>query len=202
VIIAVFGAIAAFAILSEYGAFNVEVWERENPLKNPVAVTNVSNGTITLADGRSFRPAGVQRAHNVSIEDYDYALGVIAAQGVVVARDLGDGRALMLAEPKFYNWCGTRGYNGNPWARWAGSYIQCPISEVLVQSGYGQLDLDTPGLTPRERWRLKGIEHVCPIAESPTRISRDLSAFRYGGIESCFDNYDEMLESVWKPPAP
>jgi hypothetical protein len=194
------GAVVTFLVLSESGAFNTEVWEREDPLVNPSTVASVREGTITLVDRRAFRPAGVGRRDEVSSDDYDRALRVIVAQGVVVIRDLGDGRAFLVAEPRFYNWCGTRAYNANPWARWAGSYLRCPVSELLIQLAYAKPVLDQPGLSSRERWRLEGVGQIGGVADSPTPISQTLAAFRYNGSERYLGDYDTMLETVWKPP--
>ena len=202
-LIATAAAIAAaigFLALANSGLLRIEVWERDTPLTAPITVTAVRDGALTLADGRALRPAGITRADTVSAEDFDRALRVITAQGVTITRDLGDGRAFLGAEPRFYNWCGTRGDNGNPWARCAGWYIQCPISELLIQSAYADPALDQPGLTPHERWRLEGVEHFNPIAERPTTISEELVALEVDGYERLFSVYDELLEAMWKPP--
>jgi hypothetical protein len=71
---------------------------------------------------------------------------------------------------------------------------------MLIQSAYATPAPDQPGLTPRERWRLEGVEHIGDIAESPTRVSPELNAFRYAGGERYFSTYDEFLEAVWMPP--
>lgn len=186
-------------LLSLVGVFDFDVWERDAPLLNPIAVTRVHNGTLMLADGRTLRPAGVRRIDGVSIEDYDRALRVMTAQGVVVLRDLGDGSAFLLSEPKFYNWSGTRGYKGNAWARWGGSYLRCPLSELLIQSAYAESDLDQAGLTARERWRLEGVRQI-GVDKSPTRISEGLAALRYDGNERFLRDYDAVLEMLWTPP--
>jgi hypothetical protein len=195
-------AFVTFFVLSENGVFDFDVWYRENPLVRPIAVTSVLDGTMTLADGRVLRPAGVRRADGVPTEGYDRAIRLMCDQGVVVIRDLGDGSAFLVAEPKFYNWCGTRGHNGNPWARWGGSYFQLPMSELLVQSGYATPAWDQAGLTARERWRLEGVEHIGGIAEAPVRISEKLAAFRYDGSVRDLSDYDATLELMWKPPPP
>lgn len=200
--VAVVAASLAFNVLTRAGIFDYDVWTRQNPLVAPLTATTVRDGAITLTDGRVFRPAGVRCAAGVGADEYDNAVRVIVAQGVVVVRDLGDGTAFLLAEPKFYNWCGTRGSSGLPQQRWAGSYLQCPVSELLVQTGYAVPALNQEGLTARERWRLEGVEHLGDIPESPTRISDELGAFRYGGGESYFRNYEANLELFWKPAPP
>ncbi len=192
-------AVITFKVLSLAGFFDYDVWQRQNPLVSPVAVTSVREGTITLADGRVFRPAGVTRHDGVPAEDYDKALRVIVAQGVTVVRDLGDGRAFLLAEPKFFNSCGTRGDDGNPWKRWAGSYVQCRVSELLIQTAYAIPAPDQASLTERERWRLEGVEHFPGVDESTRRIAESLVAFQYTGSERHLGLDDSVLESIWKP---
>jgi hypothetical protein len=185
--------------LSATGLFDYDVWVRKHPLENAVAVTSVHGGVLTLADGRSLRPAGVVRRDVVNAADYDAALRAVVAQGIVVTRDLGDGRAFMIAEPRFYNWCGTRGYNGDPCGRCAGEYIRCPVSELLAQAAYARTVVDEPGLTARERWRLEGVGRVIAVAAEPTRMSGDRRSFRWGGGERELSGYDEYLELMWKP---
>lgn len=199
--IAVVAAFVVFILLSASGVFDIDVWERETPLSHAIVVTTVQDGTVTLSDGRTFRPAGVRRRDNVPVEDYDNALRVIVAQGVVVTRDLGDGTAFLLAEPKYYNWCGTRfGYKGNPWARWAGSYFQRPLSELLILSAYAEPDLEQTTLTAREQWRLEGVERFVRSGAQPVRISRDLVALTYNGNVITLDDFDSKLAVLWKPP--
>lgn len=194
--------VGLLTLLSLVGVFDFDVWERDAPLFNPIAVTSVHNGTLMLADGRTLRPAGVRRSDGVSSEAYDRALRVMCAQGVVLLRDLGDGSAFLACEPKFYNWCGTRHHNGNPWARWGGAYLQCPMSELLIQSAYAESDLDQSGLAARERWRLEGVRHL-GVDASPTRISEGLAALRYDGNERFLRDYDAVLEMLWTtPPSP
>ncbi len=194
--------LALFSVLSALGVFNRDVWVRDKPLVGAIAVAQVQNGDITLADGRTFRLAGVSRLGNVSASDYDLALRAIVAQGVVVTHDFGDGRAFLIAEPKFYNWCGTRGYKGNPYAHWAGSYFQCPVSELLIHSAYSKAEPDQPGLTSRERWRIEGAEHFGPVDEPCKRVANNLVAMRYCSVDSYFQNYESSLEAFWKPPPP
>lgn len=193
-------ALVVFILLSANGIFDIEIWERESPLPNAMSVTTVRDGTVTLSDGRTFRLAGVRRREDVSVEDYDNALRVMVAQGVVVTRDLGDGTAFLLGEPKFYNWCGTRcGYKGNPWARWAGSYLQRPLSELLIFSAYARPDLEQASLTARERWRLEGVGRFVRTGARPVGVSRDLVALEYSGSVSTLDSFDAKLEVLWKP---
>ena len=197
-IIAVVAAVAACLFFSPNGLFNLEVWEREKPLVNPVAVTSVREGVITLANGRTIRPAGVRRREGVSVDAYDNAIRVMAAQGVEIDRDLGDGTAFLKAKPKSYNWCGTRGYKGNPFARWAGSYFQCSLSELLIRSGCAASDLDNNGLTDRERWRLVGIEQIGRQRKSELRISKDSGAICYD-VFLCDECSGRDLQILWRP---
>ncbi len=196
-------ALTTFVVLSANGVFDYDIWYRENPLRGPITVTSVRDGTMTLADGRSFRPAGVRRADGVETEVFDNGLRVMCAQGVVVLRDLGDGTAFLIAEPKFYNWCGTRNHLGIPWARWGGSYFQVPLSELLVQAAYAKPDLNQTSLNAHERWRLEGLEHLeAMVSESRTRSSAKLDAFRYDGRERYLSDLDSTIDLMWKPPPP
>jgi hypothetical protein len=179
-----------------------EVWKRESPLVSPIAVLSVQDGTLTLADGRTFRPAGVGRRSTISASDYDEALRVISAQGVAVLRDRGDGTAFLLAEPRFYNWCGTcaRRYAGQPGSRWMGTFYQAPLSELLVFTGYAYPEVHQPNLTERERWRLEGVRHAFgDLDVRPLDLSPELSALSYDGRLSLFQSYDNTLELSWKP---
>lgn len=171
-------------------------WTRDNPLIGAVAVTAIKDGAITLADGRCFRPAAVRQRANVSAAEYDAALRAITNQGVVVVRDLGDGSALLLAEPKFYNWC------GNSAPHWAGSYYQCPVTDLLVRTAYADPWLDQPGLTARERCRLEGLGSLFHIEDTPIELSRDGTAFRLEGDERHLIDYEGMLETFGKVPPP
>lgn len=197
--IGVAAAVLLLGILSTGGVLDYDVWVREQPLRSPIAVTSVHEGTILLTDGRAFRPAGVRKLESVAAEDFDNALRVMVAQGVVVIRDVGDGSAFLLAEPKFYNPCGTRGMDGNPWKRGAGSYFQCPISELLIQTGYAAPTLAQNGLTKRELWRLEGVQHFGGVEDSPRRVSPGSGSFRFGVMERYFHDYEELLETMWKP---
>jgi hypothetical protein len=192
-----------FPVLGEVGLFNTETWTRESPLTSPTAVSSVQDGQLTLADGRTFRPAGMRRPDGISTADYDHALRIATAQGVNVVRDLGDGRAFMLAEPKMYNWCGTRGYGGNPYGHWAGGYFRCPLSEFLIQSGWARAQADEPGLTDRERWRIDGAASAFGLREKPLSLSESAHAFRFDTPAAMMKDYDAFLQATWKPsPAP
>lgn len=180
--------------------FGDEVWTREQPLVDPIGVTEVRSGELVLNDGRVVRPAGVRRADSISPEEYDFALRVVAAQGVVIRGDLGDGRAMLTAEPRFYNWCGTRGYRGNPFAHWAGSFIQCPVSEFMIHAGYAEADTEQPGLSVREQWRLEGAGEIARSFDLPLSARGETMAFRYEGSERMFTDYETWLEVSWMPP--
>ncbi|MBK7403932.1 MAG: hypothetical protein IPJ41_04690 [Phycisphaerales bacterium] len=197
-------AVAAVVVVFGTDLLHKEVWTRDTPLSNPIAVTQVSEGVLTLADGRTLRPAGVRRSDGVTPDEYDLALRTLVAQGVLVDRTLDDTRAMLTAEPKFYNWCGTRGMEGNPFAHWAGGYYPCPVSEFLIIARYADPDPDQPGLTPCERWRLEGTQHFWPPLEDPQRqITRpELTAFRYEGYERLLADYDSWLEIAWRSPPP
>ncbi len=190
---AVMGAAVVIALAT--GAIGFDVWKRDAPLSNPVAVAVVREGVITLADGRVFRPAGVVRRETVESALYDDAIRAVCAQGVEVHKDFGDGRAFLLAEPKFYNWCGTR----KGLTRWAGSYLQCPVSELLVHMGYADADLSQADLSARERWRLDGAAGGLRRESEPVRLGRELQAFRYDPSFNVYLDLETELEYWWKP---
>jgi hypothetical protein len=184
-----------------YGCFrDRDHWTRKNPLQGVTVI--VRDGHVELPDGRSLVPAGVLRASGVSEMEYEQALKAACAQGVVVVRDVGDGSAFLRVEPKFYNWCGTRNRDGS---RWAGSYIQMPLSEFLIQSGYATPNVAREGLTPRERWRLEGMaseEVYLSPWNKPTQLITERAAFRYDGNESALtdEEFLEYMISQWKEP--
>ncbi len=191
--------LAAFLVPAFLSPFRTDVWARENPLQNAIMVSSVHDGVVTLTDGRALRPAGINRSPGASPGAFDEALRILTAQGVTITRDFGDGRAFLQAEPKFYNWCGTCATQGRWWTRWAGSYFQVPVSEMLIKDAYARPSLDEPGLTFREQWRLEGVEHVFSLDEEPARLSIDLQAFRYDSSAAWFKDYEAMLAAVWKP---
>lgn len=195
-------ATVSLLFLASSGFFQTEIWDRQRPLVDPLQVTTVLEGGLVLVDGRVVRPAGVRRRESVAPADYDQAIRTMVSQGVVVTRDVDDGSAFLLVEPRFYNWCGTRGYGGKPWARWAGAYIQCPLSELLVYAGYAAPDLDQPGLTARERWRLEGAEHFGQPQKEPMKCLPSLNALRFAADLRHFDDYETSLETTWIPAPP
>jgi hypothetical protein len=73
----------------------------------------------------------------------------------------------------------------------------------LVDCGYADTELDQPGLTPREHWRLEGIDKLGSRRETPVRVSFDGTSLRYDGMvhnAEYWMTYDELLETNWKPP--
>ena len=147
--------VAAYFTLEFSGVLDRDVWTREHPLTSPIAVVSVKDGVVTLSDGRSFAPAGVERAQIITPAKYDEALAAATDQGVEVLLDLGSGRAALMCEPKFHNTCGTRGYKGDRHAWWAGGTFGCRLSEFLIYSGYATITTGKPELPPREQWRLE-----------------------------------------------
>jgi hypothetical protein len=169
-------------------------WIRNKPLAAPLAVSSVSNGSIALANGSVLRPAGIVRSPSVSEEQYDAALRTMTAQGVEV-RDLVSGEAAMLqAEPKFYNWCGTSS------RRWPGSYFQCGVSEAMVYLGYADLDMTTATLKPLDQWRIEGARHIRDIEQPRTDINDRISAFSYSGGAKILEDFDSWIEVLYQPP--
>ncbi len=193
-------ALGAFVYWGWRVAIPRQIWIREHPLSNPLAIAGVSEGFITLDDGRKFKPAGIRRHDRVNQTDYDRILEAVVAQGVKVVRDLGDHRALLVAEPKFYNWCGT--YNSS-WlgsTRWAGTYHQVPVSELLIAEGVAEPDVGQLGLTALERWRLQGVRNALVMYSAPDIAKIHDSALRYGGWERELSNLDESLTDMVGPP--
>lgn len=171
-----------------------ERWDREHPLTNPDVVVGVEGGRLTLADGRVLEPAGVARTEEVDPATYDAFLRAVTAQGIEVVRDLGDGRAMMRAEPKFWNWCGTcRRRGGN----WAGSYFNVSLSEYLCYAGYAVPVEDQQGLTPRERWRLAAAEEFY-VQPEPLGFRDDAIVYD-SGARNFFD-WDVIAEVFAGPP--
>ncbi len=148
-----------------------DVWRRPNPLHAPIARIYVADGAVHLADGRALCPAGVRRHDNISPEEFDDALRVLTAQGVVVERDLGDGTALMIVEPKFAETCGTCASRRSGLERWRGDYIQCPLSEALVAFGLAECG-DLTGINPRRERRVRYVANYY-AHEPPTAVYRD-----------------------------
>ncbi|MBS0188319.1 MAG: hypothetical protein JSS51_09630 [Planctomycetes bacterium] len=193
-------AYMAFRVIDEQGAFDTTFWTRENPLQGAIQVHEVRDGVLKLVDGRSFRPAGVWRGAWMTTEQFDSVLSVMAAQGVVIDRDVGDGSAFMTVEPKFYNWCGTRGCGGrNRHERWAGGYFVCPMSYLLIQACYADPDVQQAGLSATDQWRLQGTNRICERRGGPNNWSQTNKAFRYDVFVRDFANLDETIEREWKP---
>jgi hypothetical protein len=186
-----------FAMMWNAGVLRRENWTRETPLVDPVKVVAVKDGALTLEDGRVLRPAGISPAADVAPSLFDEALRAATLQGVVVTREFGDGRALLLAEPKFYNWCGTCGCDG-----WMGTYYRMPLSEAMVFLKYATIDTTQDGMTARERWRIEGANKFM-ANDGPARMSMRSRSFRYESDARFFvdpDQYDQTLELIWTPP--
>lgn len=177
------------------GTPSFNVWNRPSPLVGAVPVVSVHDGVMVLADGRAFTPDGVRRANGLAPEQFDLVLRVAGAQGVVVERDLGDGRAMVTVEPRFYNGCGSH----SGWTRWAGSYVRHTLSQFLVLMGYAAFDPSQAGLTPMERWRLEGAAH---IAGRPADLPwAPGAAFHFSGaMGELSPNLDEYITCLWQPP--
>jgi hypothetical protein len=173
---------------------NTRRWTRERPLQNPLKVVDVTGGVLTLEDGRRFTPAGVQLLNERDGVSVDGFLRTATLQGVEIIRDLGNGSALLLVEPKFYNWCGTS-------TTWAGSYLRCHLSCLLIHYRLA-VHRETPLLTPRERWLLNGLEQGREYLGEPyLRLSGDKSSFRYDSSVNVFPE-PESLISVFLPAPP
>lgn len=195
-------AVAAYFTLEFSGVLDRDVWTREHPLTSPIAVVSVKDGVVTLSDGRSFAPAGVERAQTITPAKYDEALAAATDQGVEVLFDLGNGRAALLCEPKFYNTCGTRGYKGDRHAWWAGGTYGCRLSEFLTCSGYAIIAGSKSELPPREQWRLEATVATLP---SPPQSGWDFRRLSKGRAfpftpEILHVGDEQMYAAVYKDP--
>ncbi len=179
---------------------SVPYWTREDPLVNPIAVTEVVDGELMLEDGRRVRPAGVVRSSAVSVEEYDAFLRVIVAQGVEIEQTLRDGGAVMAAEPRFHSTSGTGRARGGRY--WAGTFIRCPLSEMLVYAGYAEAVPEAALLTPTERWRLQGARRIGAVDGMPWEFRDGADSLRYGPFAN-LDDYETFLEFAEPtPPTP
>ncbi len=186
------------AVLVVPRALRIDTWTRPHPLEGAIGVASVADGVIVLVDGRKFRPAGVLTHPDIDPAAYDEALRIACAQGVTLLRDLGDGRAFLQAEPKFYNWCGTRtGYGLNPFGRWAGGYFQAPLSEFLIFAGYAVPVSIDPALSEFEKWRIEGAP-LLRAHDEPMRRYEHMGAFAFSGTERFLSEYEAACEAVLK----
>ncbi len=209
------GILLVPALVAPFAGLRPPQWKRESPLAHAIAVTNVSNGTITLADGRTLRPAGITRRANITAAQFDEALRIMTAQGITITRDLGDGTALLHCEPRFYNTCGTSQQGRFFRPGWAGSYLPCPLSELLIIAAYADPTPESPNdtestspaaplttpLTPHERWRLQAATHIRGTRTTPDRIFATETALQLNPEAHLYDHeYDTLSEVVWQPP--
>lgn len=127
---------------------------RPQPLVSPIQVVNVGGFVIDLADGRSFRLAGIRPRANAESTACDTAyLQAACAQGIEVICDLGDGTALIRCEPFVGPRCGNSGI-----LAWSS---QCCLNELLLITGHARLAI-SDRLSPTERWRLRACESLMP----------------------------------------
>ncbi|MFK7884016.1 MAG: hypothetical protein AB8F26_07540 [Phycisphaerales bacterium] len=112
-------------------------WKRENPLPDPMQRVSVAESSVTFADGTHFRLDGIRRDDSVSANDFYQFLWAVTSQGVEIIKREESTEPLAIVEPKFYNWCGTSS------SRWAGSYFQWPLKELLIISGYASIDRES-----------------------------------------------------------
>lgn len=186
--------ITAIAFMSR---LPIEIWDRANPLPNPIKVINVSAGILTLADGSQVTPIGINPSELVSPDVYDDFLRAATAQGVQIGKRTHDNRAVIQAEPRFYNWCGTN----NGFKHWAGTYIPCDLSALAIICNYAQRDTTQTDLSPQVRWRLDGTASL-RYDEEPIRISTDLKAFRLDSIAYSLQDLDYSIELMTETSAP
>jgi hypothetical protein len=190
-IVLVFTTILGLFIADQFLVFRT--WRRHDPLASPIRAT-VKDGALNLEDGRTMIPAGIAFKPEIPPEERDCFLTAAIAQGVDVIRDLGDGRAFLRVEPRFCNWCGTS-------RTWAGSYVQAPLSELLIACGYADPDATQTGITPDESWRLAGTAELFDPIE-PRGFNADATAPRYDADVHWFAELDVFIEAVYDVPRP
>ncbi len=172
-------------------------WDRPNPLVDAIEVVGVADGVISLVDGRRLIPGGIQRREDVNQEQFDFFLRIATAQGVVIDRMIDEKRVFLRVEPMFYNWCGTSQRDLN----WAGSYAQCPLSELAIIGLYGDPDAGQDGLTDQERWRLDGVVSL-RMNDEAEELGESDGSFRYDSIVYSFRNLDDSIESMTDTSTP
>lgn len=183
--------LVAYVGLSALGVINLDVWHRPTPLVNATAVASVRDGDVVLADGRKFRPAGVLRREGVGADEFDLALRIATAQGVIVERDLGDGSAMLRGEPKFHKSGSRVDFPGPNTLGW---YRPCSVSEILLFTGYAKVDTKQTGVLPQELRRLNGVVDVFwSISQPELRFVRKSSmSFQTSDERALCDN--ELFE--------
>ncbi|MBY0311107.1 MAG: hypothetical protein K2W85_03465 [Phycisphaerales bacterium] len=182
------------------GLIKTDNWVRNAPLSDPIIVRTVQDGTLILEDGTSVRPAGVRRAPGVPSAEYDSALAIMVAQGVIVHRVCDDGSAFLIAEPRFYNYCGTRRTLGLFSTRTAGWYFRYPLSELLVHSGFAEPDPFSITLSANDRWRIDGMHHIGKSRGRVRVVNTTLNALQVEPSDSNGRDIDLIVEACWKPP--
>lgn len=190
-------AVLSMAVLALSFHYPSETWDRPSPLSNPIQVINVQAGILTLADGTKVTPIGIKPSGQVSQEIYDNFLRIATAQGVQVIEQTVDGRAIIQAEPKFYNWCGNCRGSRN----WAGTYVTCDLSALAIRCNYAEPDTTQTGLSLRLQWLLDGILSL-RYDDEPVRINPSLNALRYDSIVFEFEDIDRSIELMTETKAP
>lgn len=163
-------------------------WVRQQPLANPIEVVRVEGGRLDLADGRVFRVAGVEPREGVDAEMFDRFLRAVTIQGVEVVRDVGDGSAVMLAEPRFHHWCGTCARRNR------GHSVSCSLGVLAVIMGYAS-EGGGETLTARERWQLASAEALRDTTE-PVRIGVRSESLEISAAAFTLKRFDEYAEAV------
>lgn len=165
-------------------------WQRASPLADPITVRSVEGGVLVFADGRRLKPAGVERRDEVATDEYDAFLHAATAQGVEIIRSVDSSSAILIAEPKFWNWCGTSNQ------RWPGSYIRWPLAELLIISNYADPDSDAHAtMAEDERDRLaSAIRFRGSASLEPWRVSEDTTQIIYSSTASIGPELDSYLK--------
>ena len=179
-------ALGAVSFVQIVGLPNYDV--RDHRLAHPISVATVTDdGNIHLADGRTFRPAGVGFPADPKARDAALQFMRLAVkQGVELRSDPGDGSAWITCEPRFYNWCGT--------GRVRGWYIPCGLSELLVASGHATIE-PTAQLAAHDAERLRVADLLAETNDTRKNPTPTIATgIRCGSVEKDVARIDELIE--------
>jgi hypothetical protein len=170
------------------------------PLSHPIAVTNVSLGSVVLTGGRVCRLAGVsfegcerewERLFQAGQSDYsNYVfqatglLTVATSQGVEIVAQWGD-KYLLGCRPRLW---------GGPKGRVV--FQRYFVNEIVLASGLAVYDENTSGLSENVRLRLRAAELMAKtrgngIWGTSSRAEARFMEFRLGSVMGLY--YDRGL---------
>ena len=132
------------------------VWQRsedrQNPLQHPIQVVKVGLDEIELSNGLRCKFTGVIFPRDsMLIEKALEFLQVITLQGVEIIRRVNDSdKYILRCEPRIWHWCGNDPVSAH--------FEQYNLNELVIMSGYAQIDSSAQGLTDEEINRLRKCE--------------------------------------------